>query len=279
MVMVQGIRSLGIPEEWENLDVHDCVLRAPWEQNPDLHDCVLRAPMRADPDVQDYFLRAPIRAESGCAWLCFESTHESRIRNCVAVVFWCNSQVLKLLLYVLSCLCVFCAHPQQQNAAMEGAVDSAMNNKSSSGSMSQKEAREARRRKILERGSDRLAFITGEIKSVPPTPPSSQSRDCPAPVRTGDTGLNSLSSAEPRSAGQWLHLFFFDWIYDFWKIADRNVRFFKAYLELDSWPVFFLQSWDGIACRREHPRNRTASAVNLNFWPNHLQMIVWNICL
>lgn len=79
-------------------------------------------------------------------------------------------------------------------------MDSAMNNKSSSGSMSQKEAREARRRKILERGSDRLAFITGEIKSVPPTPPSSQSRDCPAPVRTGDTGLNSLSSAEPRSA-------------------------------------------------------------------------------
>ncbi|KAH9573889.1 hypothetical protein CY35_01G024900 [Sphagnum magellanicum] len=83
---------------------------------------------------------------------------------------------------------------------MEGAVDSAMNNKSSSGSMSQKEAREARRRKILERGSDRLAFITGEIKSVPPTSPSSQSRDFPAPVRTGDTGLKSLSSAEPRSA-------------------------------------------------------------------------------
>jgi hypothetical protein len=83
---------------------------------------------------------------------------------------------------------------------MEGAVDSAMNNKSSSGSMSQKEAREARRRKILERGSDRLAFITGEIKSIPPTSPSSQSRDFPAPVRTGDTGLKSLSSAEPRSA-------------------------------------------------------------------------------
>ncbi len=117
--------------------------------------------------------------------------------------------MLKLLLYVLSCLCVFCAHPQQQNAAMEGAVDSAMNNKSSSSRMSQKEAREARRRKILERGSDRLAFITGEIKSVPPTSPSSQSRDFPAPVRTGDTGLKSLSSAEPRSAGQWLHLFFF----------------------------------------------------------------------
>ncbi|CAK9189585.1 unnamed protein product, partial [Sphagnum troendelagicum] len=67
--------------------------------------------------------------------------------------------------------------------------------------MSQKEAREARRRKILERGSDRLAFITGEIKSIPPTSPSSQSRDFPAPVRTGDTGLKSLSSAEPRSAG------------------------------------------------------------------------------
>ncbi|CAM6021277.1 unnamed protein product, partial [Sphagnum balticum] len=67
--------------------------------------------------------------------------------------------------------------------------------------MSQKEAREARRRKILERGSDRLAFITGEIKSIPPTSPSSQSRDFPAPVRTGDTGLKSLSSAEPRFAG------------------------------------------------------------------------------
>ncbi len=115
---------------------------------------------------------------------------------------------VKLLLYVASCLCVFCAHPQKQNAAMEGAVDSAMNNKSSSSRMSQKEAREARRRKILERGSDRLAFITGEIKPIPPTSPSSQSRDFLAPVRTGDSGLKSLSSAEPRSAGQWL-LFFF----------------------------------------------------------------------
>ncbi|KAJ0251929.1 Transmembrane protein [Hirschfeldia incana] len=35
-------------------------------------------------------------------------------------------------------------------------------------------SREARRRKILERGSDRLAFITGQINNVPPPPsPSS----------------------------------------------------------------------------------------------------------
>jgi hypothetical protein len=74
-------------------------------------------------------------------------------------------------------------------------------------------------------------------------------------------------------------IFFFCWISDFWKIADRNVRFFKEYVELDSWPVYFLQSWDGIACRREPPRNHTASAVNLNFGPNQLQMIVCNICL
>ncbi|KAJ0247366.1 Transmembrane protein [Hirschfeldia incana] len=34
-------------------------------------------------------------------------------------------------------------------------------------------SREARRRKILERGSDRLAFITGQINGVPPPPPPS----------------------------------------------------------------------------------------------------------
>ncbi|CAH8378112.1 unnamed protein product [Eruca vesicaria subsp. sativa] len=34
-------------------------------------------------------------------------------------------------------------------------------------------SREARRKKILERGSDRLAFITGQINNVPPSPPSS----------------------------------------------------------------------------------------------------------
>lgn len=37
-------------------------------------------------------------------------------------------------------------------------------------------SREARRRKILERGSDRLAFITGQINGVPPPPPSSLSQ-------------------------------------------------------------------------------------------------------
>jgi hypothetical protein len=36
-------------------------------------------------------------------------------------------------------------------------------------------SREARRRKILERGSDRLAFITGQINGAPPPPPSSDS--------------------------------------------------------------------------------------------------------
>eukprot|EP00252_Welwitschia_mirabilis_P010128 TRINITY_DN23265_c0_g1_i3.p1 TRINITY_DN23265_c0_g1~~TRINITY_DN23265_c0_g1_i3.p1 ORF type:complete len:115 (+),score=11.29 TRINITY_DN23265_c0_g1_i3:72-416(+) len=33
-----------------------------------------------------------------------------------------------------------------------------------------KETREARRRKLLERGSDRLAFIAGELKSLPREP-------------------------------------------------------------------------------------------------------------
>lgn len=33
-------------------------------------------------------------------------------------------------------------------------------------------SREARRRKILERGSDRLAFITGQINGAHPPPPS-----------------------------------------------------------------------------------------------------------
>ncbi|CAE6163576.1 unnamed protein product [Arabidopsis arenosa] len=36
-------------------------------------------------------------------------------------------------------------------------------------------SREARRRKILERGSDRLAFITGQINGAPPPPPPSDS--------------------------------------------------------------------------------------------------------
>ncbi|XP_010447356.1 PREDICTED: uncharacterized protein LOC104730002 [Camelina sativa] len=36
-------------------------------------------------------------------------------------------------------------------------------------------SREARRRKILERGSDRLAFITGQINGVPPPPSPSDS--------------------------------------------------------------------------------------------------------
>lgn len=43
---------------------------------------------------------------------------------------------------------------------------------------SAKDAREARRRKILERGTDRLAFITGERKFVPtPAEPPADSLD------------------------------------------------------------------------------------------------------
>ncbi|XP_042482122.1 uncharacterized protein LOC122062560 [Macadamia integrifolia] len=36
-------------------------------------------------------------------------------------------------------------------------------------------AREGRRRRIVERGSDRLALITGQIQNLPPPPPSSSS--------------------------------------------------------------------------------------------------------
>lgn len=52
-----------------------------------------------------------------------------------------------------------------------------------------KDLREARRRKILERGNDRLAFITGQVKALSPAEPSSV-----VGVR-GESGLKSLSIA------------------------------------------------------------------------------------
>lgn len=53
---------------------------------------------------------------------------------------------------------------------------------------SAKELREARRRKILERGGDRLAYITGQVKTLPSVEPVAS----PPP---GESGLKSLSIA------------------------------------------------------------------------------------
>lgn len=55
---------------------------------------------------------------------------------------------------------------------------------------SAKELREARRRKILERGGDRLAYITGQVKTLPPVEPPSAVSSPP-----GESGLKSLSIA------------------------------------------------------------------------------------
>ncbi|WOK96458.1 hypothetical protein Cni_G05165 [Canna indica] len=64
-------------------------------------------------------------------------------------------------------------------------------------------SREARRRKILERGSDRLAFIAGQVKSVPapssssPPPPFPQKEEHPqapvAPSSEADVSRSHLS--------------------------------------------------------------------------------------
>lgn len=54
---------------------------------------------------------------------------------------------------------------------------------------SAKELREARRRKILERGGDRLAYITGQVKTLPPVEPSAVGSP------PGESGLKSLSIA------------------------------------------------------------------------------------
>lgn len=51
--------------------------------------------------------------------------------------------------------------------------------------MSQKELRELRRKKIMERGRDRLAYITGEVKTLPPTAAGSN---------PGETGLKTLAN-------------------------------------------------------------------------------------
>lgn len=61
---------------------------------------------------------------------------------------------------------------------------------------SAKELREARRRKILERGGDRLAYITGQVKTLPPAEPQVVSPP-------GESGLKSLSIAgELRSSSE-----------------------------------------------------------------------------
>ncbi|CAN7032553.1 hypothetical protein IGI04_031359 [Brassica rapa subsp. trilocularis] len=52
-------------------------------------------------------------------------------------------------------------------------------------------SREARRRKILERGSDRLAFITGHINGVPP-PSSDPSSLSQSPLRTSDSSPETI---------------------------------------------------------------------------------------
>lgn len=70
---------------------------------------------------------------------------------------------------------------------------------------SAQEAREARRRKILARGSDRLAFITGELPAVPsPALPSSVAPtlsgsgvSSTAIPRSGDAALIRLSDTGP----------------------------------------------------------------------------------
>lgn len=79
--------------------------------------------------------------------------------------------------------------------------------------MSQKEIREARRRKVLERGSDRLAYITGEIKSISSSQSSSlnSALEPAGPVNPGETGLKSLSNAggpaEPQQDSSGMNLF------------------------------------------------------------------------
>lgn len=56
---------------------------------------------------------------------------------------------------------------------------------SGSSSMSQKELRELRRKRIMERGRDRLAYITGEVKTLPPTAAGSN---------PGEMGLKTLAN-------------------------------------------------------------------------------------
>ncbi|XP_010546484.1 PREDICTED: uncharacterized protein LOC104818564 [Tarenaya hassleriana] len=53
-------------------------------------------------------------------------------------------------------------------------------------------SREARRRKIIERGSDRLAFITGQIHSIPDPPPSDSPPLSESQLRTDESLLNPI---------------------------------------------------------------------------------------
>ncbi|KAL0698100.1 hypothetical protein Bca4012_054222 [Brassica carinata] len=53
-------------------------------------------------------------------------------------------------------------------------------------------SREARRRKILERGSDRLAFITGQINGVPPPPSSDPTSLTQSHLRTSDSSPETI---------------------------------------------------------------------------------------
>ncbi|KAJ4708006.1 Transmembrane protein [Melia azedarach] len=59
------------------------------------------------------------------------------------------------------------------------------------------DSRESRRRKILERGSDRLAFITSRAAAAAPTPPPSELHDVPRA-----DSLKPLISHEPRVSDQ-----------------------------------------------------------------------------
>ncbi|CAM6130050.1 unnamed protein product [Calypogeia fissa] len=75
---------------------------------------------------------------------------------------------------------------------------------------SAQETREARRRKILARGSDRLAFITGELPSIPaPSSAASSSiaqtssgNDITPIPRSGDAALIRLTDANADSSGK-----------------------------------------------------------------------------
>lgn len=58
-------------------------------------------------------------------------------------------------------------------------------------------AREARRRRIHERGSDRLALITGQIQSLPPDPDPYQSRASPGQSPAPDFSQHEDAASNP----------------------------------------------------------------------------------
>ncbi|XP_009125616.1 uncharacterized protein LOC103850595 [Brassica rapa] len=57
-------------------------------------------------------------------------------------------------------------------------------------------SREARRRKILERGSDRLAFITGQINNVPPPPSSDPTSLSQSHLPTDESSSDTVTPRE-----------------------------------------------------------------------------------